>query len=80
MLWSQEGTYLIALLQKHLIIFTESDTKDDRRNVFKTVDPFLALTALAANVEHAAGRISEARSELGLNRGCPHTVYSIDPL
>jgi hypothetical protein len=44
------------------------------------VDPFLALTTFAANVKHAAGRISEAQSESSFDRDFPRTVYSIDPL
>lgn len=51
-------TYLVALLQKHLIVFTQSDTENDRRNIFETVYPLFALTALAAYVEHAMNQVN----------------------
>lgn len=45
--------YLIALFQECLVIFTQCDAENDRGDVFKAVNPFLSLAALAADVEHA---------------------------
>jgi hypothetical protein len=36
-----------------LIVFAKSDTEDDRRYVFKAVNPLLSFTSLATNIKHA---------------------------
>ena len=53
MLGCNEASYLIAFFQKHLIIFTERNAKDNGCHVFEAMDPFLSLTALAAHIKHA---------------------------
>ena len=54
----KEGTYLITLFQKHLIVFTQSDAKDNRCYVLETMDPFFPLTSLATHIEHATQAVS----------------------
>lgn len=46
-------SYLVILLQKHLIVFAQSHAKYDGCNVFKTVYPFFPFTSLATYIEHA---------------------------
>jgi len=43
---------LLGLLLQHLVILTKCGTEDDAGDTFKTMDPLLALGALAADVEH----------------------------
>ena len=74
---SGRGIYLIALLQKHLVIFTQSNTEDNRSDILKTVNPLFALTALAAYVKHTIYRISRIRGAVWL---CARTGCSIGPL
>ena len=52
------SAYLVGLLEKHLIIFTQGDTKDNGCHILETMDPFLAFTPLAAHIEHAGGRLA----------------------
>lgn len=46
-------TYLAAFFEKHLVVLTQSHAEDNRCDIFETVNPFLPLTPLASNVEHA---------------------------
>lgn len=48
--------YLIGFFQKDLIVFTQRHTEDDGRNIFETVDPFLAFTSLTTHVKHTDNR------------------------
>ena len=50
--WSA-STHLVTFFQQHLIVFAQSDAEDDRRDVFKTVNPLLPFASLTADVEHA---------------------------
>ena len=56
----KEKPYLVAFLKQDLIIFAQSDTKYDRCDIFKTMDPLLPLAPLATDVEHAMCPISHA--------------------
>lgn len=49
----KKKTYLLAFFQEYLIVLTQGHTEDDRCDVFKTMDPFLSFTALAADIKHA---------------------------
>jgi hypothetical protein len=44
---------LIAFLEKHLVIFAQSYTEDNRSHIFEAMDPFLALAPLSTDVKHA---------------------------
>ncbi len=48
-----QTTHLAILLQEHLIIFAQGDAEYDGRDIFKAVDPLLALASLATDVKHA---------------------------
>jgi hypothetical protein len=50
---SRWATDLIAFLEKHLVIFAQSHTEDNRSHIFEAMDPFLALASLPADVKHA---------------------------
>ena len=50
---SRWATDLIAFLEKHLVIFAQSDTEDNRSHIFEAMDPFLALAPLPADIKHA---------------------------
>ena len=51
--WSGRArTYLVPLLQKHLIILAYGRAENDTRHAFKTMDPLLSLRPLTADVEH----------------------------
>ena len=50
--------YLIAFLQKNLIIFAQRYTEDDRGYVLEAMDPLLSLASLAANIKHTTRHIS----------------------
>jgi hypothetical protein len=47
----------MALLKEDLIVLAQGDTEYNGRHIFKAMDPFLPLTALATNVEHAASML-----------------------
>ena len=50
---SQEDTPVhLLVLRQHQVVATQGHTEDDGRHTLETVDPFLSLTPLAADVEH----------------------------
>lgn len=49
---SEPVAYLIALLEQHLIVFTQSDTEDNGCHVLETMNPLFPLTPLASDIEH----------------------------
>jgi hypothetical protein len=65
--------YLIAFLQKYLVILAESYTEDDRGDIFKTMNPLLSLTPLPADIEHAADRLATAKMNPSPR---PHILYA----
>lgn len=44
--------YLISLLQKDLIVFTERRTEDNTRYALEAVYPLLPFTPLTTHIEH----------------------------
>jgi hypothetical protein len=51
--WSSENAHLTIFFQKNLIVFAQSNAKDDGRDVFKAMYPFLPFTPLTTYVKHA---------------------------
>ena len=49
-----KATNRCLVFVKNLIIFTQRNTEDDRRHIFKTMDPFLAFRPLATNIKQPA--------------------------
>lgn len=68
-------TYLITLFQKHLIVFTQSDAKNDRRYVLEAMNPFFPLASLATHVEHATPELLVRYWHWG-DSGSLHSLYA----
>lgn len=51
--------YLIALLQQHLIVFTQSHTEYNGGHVLEAMNPLLPLAPLATHIEHAVQLVSD---------------------
>lgn len=68
--WGRCGVaYLVAGLEENLIVFAESNAKDDGSNVLEAMYPLLPLTSLPTNVEHAV--VSWSAAWVGQSRqGC----------
>ena len=71
-------SYLITLLEKHLVILAQRNAKNDRRNIFETVNPLFPLASLTAHVKHAVLR-QQPRSGQGLEKDADLTVCLTGP-
>lgn len=46
-------SYLIALFEQDLVIFTQSHAENDGSYILKAMNPFLSFTPLATHIKHA---------------------------
>lgn len=61
----RKSTYRLLILHKTLIVARDGDKKEKCSDVFKTMNPFLALTALATHIEHTICQSPEIEDSLG---------------
>ncbi len=47
------STYHLLVFGQDHVVLGHSNTENNRRNTFETVNPFLALRSLAADIEHS---------------------------
>lgn len=53
------------VFKEQLIVLGNGNEEKNRRDVLKTVDPFLSLGSLASNIEHTVGKLANDESGLG---------------
>lgn len=53
-------SYLVILLQKNLIIFTQSNAKDDWSDILEAMNPLLSLTSLATHIKHTITKLASS--------------------
>lgn len=57
------------ILEKQLIIFRDSDQKEDRSDVFETMDPLLSFRSLSTNIKHPVREIPNDECRFSNTRG-----------
>ena len=74
-------TYLVLLLEEHLVVLGERGAKDDTRDALKRVNPLFALGALAADVEHVySAKAEECRRAAVAGDGSKEGTYDRVPM
>lgn len=62
-------TYHRLVFDEDLVVFGNGNQEDDRRDVFKAVDPFFTLGPLTTHIKHAVCQLANDKRRLSNTSG-----------